>query len=161
MNTVNKAIRQFMDEHLDYYCNRYDVEFLLVEDNSICVCGTWWVDETNERNYIELALECNLNEFVKLFGITSLKQFEQITVRLLLEKYNSGQTEVCCSIDEPGNYYSLSFQIKDNELWATDNFSDSHKVQLLLQTPAEFMSYTKQYRLLPKLNKNYGYQIRH
>lgn len=82
MNTIKKAIRQFMDNHLNYYSNQYDVEFIMFEDNSICVCGTWWVDEANDINYIDLAIDCKFNEFVKLFGITSLTQ------HLLLPKLN-------------------------------------------------------------------------
>jgi hypothetical protein len=144
MNTINKAVHQFMDKHAHYYCNQHDVEFIMLDNTSICISGTWWIDETNDKHYIELVIECKLYEFVELFGINSLTQLKQITTGKLFEKFKSGHTEICCSIDEPMDLYLLSFQIKHNKLWATDDMNNSFKVEETLNSPDEFMNYTKQ-----------------
>jgi len=159
--TYMKSVYKYLEYHTGYYSNLQDVEFIMLDNRSLCICANWWVDNKNQNNYIELAIECTYFKFVKLFEITSLLQIELLSADALFEKYKSGHTEICCSIDEPGKFYSLSFQLKHNYLWATDNMNDSHKVQMQLETAAEFMEYTKQHLGLPQLNKNNRYRVKH
>lgn len=148
MKPATKTKFLFPDNQLYYYINPYDVEFIMFKTNALTVCSTWWIDSTKENNYIELVSQCNFDNFVTLFDINSLEQFESLTNSILLKEFKNGHTQICCSIDDPGNLYNLSFQIKNNELWATDNLYFSHKVSSALELSTEFMDYTIRQQLL-------------
>jgi len=153
MKNINDAIKVFMKD-LAVYDNPHDVEIVLNEDDSVIVAATW-PGEDHEGFNLEFCFESNtLTEFTQAFEIQSPEGLTQITPAIIINLYQQGKASVYCAVDNvigSSNYYPLYFRKKNNSMRATDGYGNEHQVLVLLETPEQFIEYTKERYLLSKV----------
>lgn len=147
MKDINQAVYDFMDKRLGIYVNPYRVEIILDEADAIGVSCHWPGEPAHEATFF-IELEFNsatIEEFNTVFGITKIRQLDGITPALLLELYLKGKAVIFSAIDTPPVFYSLHFRKRHNEVSVKGADNVESAVHELLETPKDFMTYTRQH----------------
>lgn len=146
MKAITRAVYDFMDQRLGIYVNPHQVEILLDEEDAISVSCHWPGDPVQEPFFIELEYDsATIEEFVTVFGITTLRHIGAITPAILMELYRKGQVVIFSAISTPPFFYSLHFRKQHNTITATAANKVAYAVTGLLETPRDFMTYTLQH----------------
>ena len=146
MQAITRAIYDFLDKGLGIYINPHQVEIILDEDDAIHVSCNWPGDPVQEPFFIELEYySSTVEEFVRVFGITTVRQIGAIKPEVLMELYRKGKVVIFSAISTPPFFYSLYFRKQHNTLTATASNNIASAVTALLETPKDFMIYTRQH----------------
>ena len=139
MEAITRAVYDFLDKRLGVYMNPHQVEIILDEEDAISVSCNWPGDPVAEPFFIELEYDCpTIDEFVTVFGITSVRQIGAIKPEVLMELYRKGQVVIFSAINNPPFIYSLHFRKQDNTITATASNNEASAVHALLETPKDF-----------------------
>ena len=149
---IRVALKRFMDNYLSNYENPNEIEIARLTDDSFSING-FWSHEESEAN-VELVLTTAYDDyadFIEAFEITDdiQRSLDKITFEKLMSLYQAGKGAISCSI-EGANAPSLEFYIRDHTMVAKDDVDTFHEVGNVLETPADFVAYTKRYFELNK-----------
>jgi hypothetical protein len=148
MKKINNAVGNFIVDQ-GVYGNPHDVEIATHFDETVSVTSDWPGETSKGDMYLELSFESNtLAEFARVFGIRSVDDLTHITQEFLLYLYKREKAAICCTIDTLNTYYSLQFRKQNYKIWVTGEQQIEHEATTLLETPQQFMDYTRQ-RFLP------------
>jgi hypothetical protein len=146
MESINQAVYDFMDKRLGIYVNPFNVEIILDEEDAISVSCGWPGEPVHAPFFIELEFDSpTIEEFVTVFGITSIAHIGTITPALLMELYYQGKVVIFSAIDKPPVFYSLHFRKRQNKLSVKGSNNIEEEVKDTLETTREFMTYTLQH----------------
>lgn len=147
MKDINQAVYEFMDKRLGIYVNPYKVEIILDEADAIGVSCNWPGEPQQEASsFIELEFDsATIEEFNTVFGITVISHLDTIKPALLLELYLKGKAVIFSAIDTPPVFYSLHFQKRHDVVSVKGADNVESAVYDLLETPKDFMTYTRQH----------------
>ena len=146
MNTINQAVYDFLDRRLGFYTNKHHVEIILDEEDAISVSCNWPGAPVVEPFFIELEYDpSTIDQFVKIFGITTISHIGAITPEVLMELYRKGEVVIFSAINNPPFVYTLHFRKQNNTITAKAANKTASIVTALLETPKDFMNYTLQH----------------
>ena len=148
MKAITQAVYDFMDKRLGIYVNPHHVEIILDEEDAISVSCNWPGEAVAAHDpfFIELEYDSStIDEFITVFGITSLRHIGAIKPALLMELYRKGQVVIFSAINTPPFYYSLHFRKQHNTITATASNNTASAVHETLETPKDFIAYTLQH----------------
>jgi hypothetical protein len=147
MKAITRAVYDFLDKRLGFYTNPHDVEIILDEDDAISVSCNWPGAPVDEPFFIELEYDrSSIDEFIKVFGITTVKHIGAIKPEGLMELYKKGKVVIFSAINTPpASYYSLHFRKQHDTITAKASNNEVSAVHALLETPKDFFIYTLQH----------------
>jgi hypothetical protein len=146
MQAITQAIYEFLDKRSGIYLNPHNVEIILDEEDAISVSCNWPGEAVQGPFFIELEYDsATIDEFVTVFGITSLKHIGAIQPALLMELYRKGQVVIFSAINNPPFFYSLHFRKQHNTITAKASDKVELAVHELLETPKDYIAYTLQH----------------
>ncbi len=147
MKAINRAVYDFLDKRLGFYTNPHDVEIVLDEDDAISVSCNWPGAPVDKRFFIELEYNpSTIDEFITVFGITTVRHIGAITPEGLMELYRTGKVVIFSAIHtSPASFYSLHFRKQQNTITVKASNNQESAVNALLETPNDFFTYTLQH----------------
>lgn len=144
MKSLCFLIREYMINHLGTYLNQHKVEFNYDRDIIVTCLFPGYVKK--EKNILLELVSNNatIGGFIQKFGITSVVDLSSINKEFLYKLYVEDKAELCCYID--GDIVKpLYFQKRDKVTYARDENDNEHYVPFSLQTPDDYINYTKNY----------------
>ncbi len=147
-----------MDNYLSNYENPNEIEIARLTDDSFSVNGFWPHEEGEPNVELVLTTACgDYADFIEEFDITDdvQKSLDKITFEKLMSLYQAGKGAISCSI-EGANAPSLEFYMRNKTVIAKDDVDTFHEVGIVLNTPDDFVGYTRRYFELNKHLKGFA-----
>lgn len=151
MYKIEKEVQDFMENQLGIYVNPQDVEITTGLDFSVILAVDFEEEETEDISVGVMYLCDTLQEFVTVFNIEALGQIKSIARKELMDLYRVGKAYMYCAID---GYESctLYFLKQGGKMVAKTEDDEVHEVVELLETPQQFIEYTREhFRVLKEL----------
>lgn len=153
MKTIERLLYDYIDEQQDFeyitskgiVINTIDIYWLKAEYK--------WVN--TEDTILAVYFYCPITEFVKTLEIRSISDIDDLTPARLMELYYEGLAETVCFITLEYTY-CMSFKKLGDSIVAENERGFKHTIPAFekIETPDQYISYTKEYYKLMECNEN-------
>jgi hypothetical protein len=138
--------------HFTYHnFNHIDIECIDDESFRASVCLLDFDNDAPDLCFVSLDFYCRKKDFLWKLNIRSLQDLDSVTESMLMHLYNQGEADMVCFVQFV--YLDcMSYRRDGNRTIAKNNSGDPHVVDAVLETPMEFIGYTKQYYMVQRSN---------
>jgi hypothetical protein len=159
--SVMIASTQIARQLYDYIFDQKGFEMVTRNNITIEAEDNFWLRAEykfvdTEETSLGVNFYCEMKQFVHSLKIKRLWDVYALTTDCLLNLYHEGLADMVCWVNFINASYVMNFQKSGQEIIATNSWNVKHTIPRneILETPDQFIAYTRRYYKLMECNEN-------